>query len=72
MSVSCALSQQGNHTATAFPVNDKVCSQSTAVTEPGTSRNCKEAHLEEHVIVKTKVENVWKGDAVELLGLKEW
>lgn len=72
MSVSCALLQQDSYTATAFQVDDSVCSQSTAASEPSTSRKCKEAHLDEHVIVKTKVENIWKGNAVQLLALEEW
>lgn len=72
MSMSCALFQQGNYTATAFEADDRVCSQSKAVTEQGTSRNYKEAHLNEHVIIKSKVENIWKGNAVQLLALEEW
>ncbi len=71
MPVSCALLQQGGYTATAFEMDDSVCSQSTAVIEQGTSRNCKEAHLDEQVVVETKVENIWKGNAVQLLALEE-
>ena len=72
MPVSCALLQQGGYTATAFEMDDSVCSQSTAVIEQGTSRNCNDAHLDEHVVIKTKVENIWKKNAVQLLALEEW
>lgn len=71
MSVSCALLQQDDYTATAFQADDRVCSQSMAM-EPVICRGCNKPHLDEYMIVKTKIENIWKGNAVQLLALKKW